>query len=165
MAKPIIDISLVGSQVLISALGKLGDRVQRKVVRQTMRKAAKRLNVAIVQNLSGIPVAPDSGRWLTAQAAQKPVSGRRTRRGIVIGIPLPTREQLGIAAKDKWYYPMAIEYGTTKSRGGRGPLPAFAPIRRAVNENAEKEHRLMGTEIGNGIEREARRAFAKAKIR
>ncbi len=165
MAKPIIDISLVGNKVLISALGKLGDRIQRKVVRQAMRKSAKRLNVAIIQNLSGIPVAPDSGRWLVAQSAQKPVPGRRSRTGIVIGIPLPTKEMLGIPAKDKWYYPTAIEYGTTKSRGGRGPLPAFAPMRRAVNENTAKEHQRMGTEIGKGIEREARRAFAKVKIK
>ncbi len=165
MAKPVIDISLVGNKVLIEALGGLHDRIQRKVVRQAMRKSAKRLNVAIVQNLSGIPVAPDSGRWLMAQSAQKPVPGRRSRTGITIGIPMPLREELGIPARDKWYYPTAIEYGTTKTRGGRGPLPAFAPMRRAVNENTDREHQAIGTEIGKGIEREARRAFGRLKIK
>ncbi len=164
MAKPVIDISLVGSKVLIEALGRLGDRLQRKVVRQAMRKSAKRLNIAIIQNLSGIPVAPDSGRWLMAQSAQKPQSGKRSRTGIRIELPYPTRDELGIDAKDKWFRPMAIEYGTTKNRQGRGPLPAFAPVRRAVNENTAKEHSIMATEIGRGIEREARKAFAKVKF-
>lgn len=164
MAKPVIDISFLGGKALERALSQLPDRIQRKVVRQSLRKSAKRVNTYIVQHLSGIPVSPDTGRWLIAQSAQKPKSGKRSRRGVRIELPYPTREELGIAAGDKYFYPAAIEYGTQKTRQGRGPLPAFAPIRRAVNENTEKEHRLMGAEIGKGIEREARRAFA-AKVR
>ncbi len=165
MARPVIDISILGDKALERGLSQLHGRIQRKVVRQSLRKSAKRLNAAIVQNLSGIPVAPDSGRWLTAQKAQKPISGKRSRRGVRIEVGYPSREALGIAAKDKYYYPAAIEYGTTKTRKGRGPLPAFAPIRRAVNEHTKTEHRLIGLEIGQGIEREARSAFAKAKIK
>lgn len=165
MAQPVIDISIVGDKALGRALAKLPDRIQRKVVRQSLRKSAKRQNQYIVQHLSGIPVAPESGRWLIAQSAQKPKTAKRSRRGIRIELPYPRREELGIAPGEKYYYPTAIEYGTTKTRQGRGPLPAFAPVRRAVDENMEKEHQIMGTEIARGIEREARRAFAKVKIK
>lgn len=165
MATPVIDISLLGDKALIRALAQLPDRIQRKVVRQSLRRSAKRVNGYIVQHLSGIPVAPDSGRWLIAQSAQKPKAAKRSRRGVRMEVSYPEREQLGIAPGDKYFYPAAIEYGTTKTRQGRGPLPAFAPIRRAINENTAKEHALMGAEIGKGIEREARRAFAKVKIR
>ncbi|KKN27514.1 hypothetical protein LCGC14_0863980 [marine sediment metagenome] len=165
MARPVIDISILGDKALERALSQLPDRIQRKVVRQSLHKSAKRVNGYLIRNLSGIPVAPDSGKWLAAQTAQKPKSGKRSRRGVRIELGFPTREELGIPAGDKYFYPAAIEYGTHKTRQGRGPLPAFAPVRRAVNENTDKEHRLMGTEIGQGIEREARRAFAKMKIK
>ncbi len=165
MAGPVIDISILGDKALERSLSQLHDRIQRKVVRQALRKSMKRANGYVVQNLSGIPVSPDTGRWLMAQSAQKPVVDGRSRTRIRLGIPYPTKEQLGIPAKDKFFWPNAIEYGTTKTRQGRGPLPAFAPVRRAINENTAKEHRLIGNEIGKGIEREARRAFAKVKIK
>lgn len=165
MARPVIDISLLGNKELERALSQLPDRIQRKVVRQSLRKSAKRVNTYVVRNLSGIPVSPDSGKWLAAQAAQKPKAAKRSRRGVRIEVGYPTREELGVPAKAKYFYPTAVEYGTHKTRKGRGPLPAFAPVRRAVNENTDKEHRLMAAEIGKGIEREARRAFAKMKIR
>lgn len=168
MARPVIDISILGDKALERSLSQLHDRIQRKVVRQAMRKSMKRANGYVVQNLSGIPVSPDTGRWLMAQSGQKPVVDGRSRTKIRLGVPYPTREQLGIPAGDKYFYPSAIEYGTVKSgstRKGRGPLPAFAPVRRAINENTAKEHRLIGNEIGKGIEREARRAFARVKIK
>ena len=165
MAKPVIDISILGDKELSRALSRLPDRIQRKVVRQSLRKSAKRANTYIGQNISGIPVSPDTGTWLMTQSAQKPQPGKRSRTGVRIELPYPTREELGISPTDKWFWPSALEYGTTKSRGGRGPLPAFAPVRRAINENTAKEHQLMGTEIGRGIEREARRAFARVKIK
>lgn len=161
MAKPVVDISLVGSDILIRQLASFEPRIQRKVVRQTLRKSAKRLQVHVIQNLSGYPVAPETGRYLFAMAGAKPKALRRSRYVIGVGIAMPVRAELGIDPGYEWYYPFAVEYGYTREARAPVVVPPKAPIRRAVNDNTDAEHRFMGRDIGKGVEREARTWFKK----
>lgn len=161
MAKPVVDISLVGSDILIRQLASFEPRIARKVVRQTLRKSVKRLKVHIVQHLSGYPVAPETGRYLTAMAGAQPKALPRKRHVIAQAIAMPTRAELGISPQEKGYYPFSLEYGYTREARAPVVVPPFAPIRRAVNDNTDAEHRLMGRDIGKGVEREARTWFKK----
>lgn len=156
MAKPAIDISLVGSDILIKQLASFEPKVQKRVVRQTLRKSAKHLKAHIVTNLSGHPVSPDSGRYLAAMTAAKPKALPRSRTMIGVGIAMPYRAELGIDPGYKWYYPFAVEYGHDRA-------PPKAPLRRAIDDHADEEHRFMGRDIGKGVDREARKHFKNVR--
>lgn len=162
VAKPIVDISLVGDKALIKGLARFEPRVQKKVVRGALRKSAKRLKAHVIRNLSGDPVKPDSGRYRAGMVAAKIRSLGRSRRLMALGFALPTRAELGIAPGYEWYYPFAVEYGYTRTARAPVTVAPKAPIRRAVNEHATEERLVMGREIGAGIKREAKKAFKKA---
>jgi hypothetical protein len=160
MAKPFVDISILGLESVSRALDRLPDKVQRRVVRPAIRKATKKNQTEIVQSLSGIPVKPDTGRYLTAMADPRAMRMIKSRTGLIgYVILMPTRDQLGIpqdtADRKYGYYPFVLEYGSAR-------LPARAPIRSTVNrrENADKVD--MGMDIIKGIERQWRR-LAKAR--
>lgn len=157
MARPIIDIRLIGDKKLIRALSKLPGASQKKVVRPGLRRTAKRLKGQVISNLSGDPVAPASGRWLAAAIAMPVRAMKRSRSHIGVGFAMPTREQLGIDPKDKWYRPFAVEYGTQVRAGGRGSVPELRPIRSAVDDHRQRELAMIGRDIGKGIEREWRK--------
>lgn len=151
----------MGSDILIRQLASFEPRIARKVVRQALRKSVRRLQGHIVQHLSGYPVAPETGRYLTAMAGAKPKALPRKRYVIAQAIAVPERSQLGIDPGYEWYYPFSLEYGYTREARAPVTVPPFAPIRRAVNDNTDAEHRFMGRDIGKGVEREARTWFKK----
>lgn len=165
MAQPVVDISLFGDKALKKALARLEPKLQKKVFRQTQRKSATRLRARITENLSGPVVDVHTGRYRDAmrKAPIRAFTNKRKRQKGV-GVHMPERHLLGISPDDQWYYPFVVEYGTEKDRQGRGPVPAFAPIRRAVNDNARRELATMATDMKVGIEREAKR-LPKAKVR
>lgn len=154
MAQPVVDISVVGVKAVSAMLGKLPDAAQKKAVRFALRRSAKRLKGHIVTNLSGHPVAPRSGRLLAAMKRVKVQALKRSRTRVGVFVALPTREELGIAPDDPYYYPAAVEYGHSRA-------PAKRFIRNAVNDHEAEELRMIGTDIGKGIEREARRLARK----
>ena len=156
MARPAVDIRLIGDKALIRALSKLPVTSQKKAVRPALRKAAKRLRGHIVENVSGTPVGVVSGRTLAAFTAARIRALKRSRSAIGVGVVMPTREELGIDPGDKWFHPAATEYGTVE-REGRGSIDETRFIRDAVDIHKAREIATLGTDIGKGIERHWRR--------
>ena len=169
MARPVIDIRLIGDKALIRNLAKTADASQRRIVRGAMKRGAQRVQGRIVQSVSGQPIGIDTGALLTAFAGVRliplgRVSQTRTRT-IGTGIPLPTREDLSIDARDKWYYPVALEYGTKERVHRRflrkprrlGAIKETRFIRNAVDDYRQQELATIGRDIGKGIEREWRK--------
>ncbi len=155
MARPAIDISLVGDKALLKQLANLGKpATQKKAVRPALRKSAKRIKPRVVANLSGHPVATRTGRLRAAFAAEKIHGLPRSRVIIGMGFDMPTREALGIDPSDKYYYPVAVEYGHARG-AGKAAAPPHPYIRPAVDSNRESELTLIGRDIGKAIEKQA----------
>ena len=148
MAGDGFDISLLGDKLLERKLARLGKSVQQgKALRPPMRASIKRLRGYIVNNLSGHPVAPDTGRYRDSMAVARPIPIKRSRSGpIGFTLELPDRWELGIPQEaKKKEYPVLLEYGWQR-------VPAKAPIRRAVDDHADAEHATIARAIGKRIE-------------
>lgn len=146
MPEPVINISMIGDDVVVKQLARLEAVTQKKIVRSAMRKSAKRVKDAVVREWQS---HADTGRTAAAMAATPVRSGGRSRRFIRMVWPLPDRHLLGIPENDPHYYPNAVEYG-------HGRVPAKAYTRRTVNRVTPREYRAMGHDIGDSIEREWR---------
>ncbi|HEB79291.1 MAG TPA: hypothetical protein ENI79_02300 [Rhodospirillales bacterium] len=147
MAKPAIDISLLGDKAIEKRLAKLPERIQRKAVRQTMRATLKNVHKRLDRNLSGGLLQEDSGAYRRAMRAQKIKSGKRSRSRLTLGVALPTREEMGIDPKDTHYYPAVLEYGAPGHQ-------AYAPIRRAVDDYAADDRKFMAADLAKRITKE-----------
>ena len=108
MAKPVIDLTLLGDKKLIKALATMPATLQKKAVRPALRKQAKRSRQHAVEMLSGGRVQPDTGRWLAAQKRAPIRAIKRSRKRIGYLVWYPTREELGIDPGYKWFYPAAV---------------------------------------------------------
>lgn len=158
MAGAAFQIMVLGDRAIRRGLKELPTRLRNKVLRQSFRASLERMRAALVQNLSGEPVAPLTGRYREAMRTIKQQPGKR-RRGIVRrGLPFPTREVLGIAADNPYYYPTVLEYGSEKRR-----IPALAPARRAVDDDYNAEARRIGIDVGKRVQVEALKAFRGAR--
>jgi len=143
-----VDISILGDKDLERKLSRIADKGQRKVVRAAIRKAATRARKRIVQNIQREGLV-DTGRMMQAFKKTKIVSASNNRNMIRVGPRLPTRSELGIDADAKGYYPTALEFGYALR-------PATPFIRPAIDEHKDEEIKVIGSDIGKGIEREAR---------
>lgn len=142
-----VDIRVLGVPELEKELRRLEDKTQRKIVRQALRKSAKRTKDRIIDNLSGEKVQVRTGQ-LRQAFKDAPIRGT-TRRGFTrVGVVFPERGALGIDAKDKHYYPTAVEYG-------HGTVPPHPFLRPAIDEHKQSEFDRIGKDIGKAIEREA----------
>lgn len=155
MARPAIDISLVGDKALLKQLANLGKpATQKKAVRPALRKSAKRIKSRVIANLSGHPVAPKTGRLRDAFKGEKIHALPRSRVIIGMGFDMPTRASLGIDPSEKGFYPMSLEYGHAKG-AGKSAAPPHPFIRPAVDSNRESELTLIGQDIGKSIIKQA----------
>lgn len=149
-----VDISILGDKALERKLAALGSPArQKKAVRPALRKSAKRIKAAMVQNLSGLVADPQTGALRAAMAKQKIIALRRSRGSIGVGIgqpefSMPGRADVGIDPKDPYYYPRHVEYG----HPGVAPRPY---IRSAVDRNRDSELAKIGADIGKGTEKVA----------
>jgi len=144
-----VDLRVLGVPELERKLKRLEAATQKKVVRQALRKSATRTKARVVDNLSGEKVNVQTG--VLRQAFKKAKIRGETKRGrIRIGIVFPERDALGITPDDKHYYPTAVEYC-------HGNVPPHPYMRPAIDEHRTGELRLIGRDIGNGIEKEAGR--------
>lgn len=143
-----IDISLLGDKALTRKLNKLPNRVQKKVVRQSMRKAAKPLLTLIKQAIGEIRVTGIHTDPLKRGMKIKSVKRSRTRVGVEI--VTPRRQELDIADSDKSYWPANIELGTSKS-------PPRKFIRDTVDSNRIQTMNIIQRELASGIIREAKK--------
>lgn len=143
------DLSLLGVKGMDRKLRRLEAKVQKSIVRKALRASAKRVRVYVVANLSGVKVNVDTGTLRDAFAKAK-IRGT-SRRGLIrIGLQYPERDDLGIPADSKYYYPTAVEYG-------HGDVRAYPYMRPAVDEHDTVERSLIGRDIGNGIKQAAGR--------
>lgn len=136
-----IDISFVGDDDLQRQLKRIAIQAQRKIVRAAMRKSMKS-----VKERAQALVPVDSGR-LRDSIHQK----SRTKRGITrVFVSTGTRQELGIPSDAKGFYPAVIEYGT-RTRA------AYSYLRRALHEKRGTVLKAVASDIGKGIEREAKK--------
>ena len=99
-----IDIRLLGDRALDRKMKRLTGPQQKKIVRRALRLAAK---VVLPTAKSLVPV--DRGT-LKKTLKIKALKQKRGKFGIVI--TTGTRDELGIASDDPFYYPAAVELGT-----------------------------------------------------
>jgi len=140
------DVSIDGDAELQRAIGSLLPKLEKKVLRQAMREAAKSLlldvRAAIRQiRQTGKQTDPLS-RGMTIKALKR---GR-----IGVRIETPTRAKLGIPASAKNYYPAHIELGSRNE-------PAEPYMRGPLDQGRQELTRKARNRIIAGIEREAGR--------
>jgi len=143
-----VDISMIGDEVLQRRLSNLVGKTQKKIVRQALRKEAKETKKRIVSNIKILGLI-DSGTMLQAYQNTK-VRSTSKRNFIRLGPENPKRDELGIRANDKYYYPYAVEFGHAGAK-------AHPFIRPAVDEYKTSSIKSIGRDIGSGIEREGRK--------
>jgi hypothetical protein len=147
MAAPVIDISLLGDAALERQLATMHDRIQKKVVRASMRAMMKIVKGRVVDKLSGAPINERTGNLRRAMAEQSVKTGRRSRTRITLSLPLPTRDELGIDPSDPWYYPAVLEYG------GPGHTE-YAYIRRSVDDHTSEDRAFLAADIARRLKAE-----------
>ena len=135
------DISVLGSAEIERKLGNLAVKVQRKVMRKAMRKAAKPI---LETAKSLVPV--DEGKL---RRSLKIRALKRRRGSFGVQVKTGTRDELGIAPDDPYYYPMAVETGTNK-------VAARPYLRPALKLNRTESLNILARELKAGIAREAR---------
>lgn len=152
MAAVAFDIKLFGDKELARQLGRLPVVLQTKILKKSFRASLKRVKNKVLLNMSGGAVQERTGRMVNAFERINPRVALDKDGGIVASMKLPSRAQMGIPIEAKGYYPTALEYGVKR---GKRPFAAKRMIRDAVNAVQAQELRRIGTEIGNGIAREA----------
>ena len=160
MAKPVVDISMIGDKELEQMLKKLPDIAQRKVVAAAARKSSKRSISLVVQAVSGNPVGVDTGRLLTGMALAKPQK-QPSKEAVVYYMFLPSRDQLNIAYDDLFFYPLHVEYGYIDRNGHA--VSAKSYLRSTIDDNKKMLVSQMGMDIRKGIIRNMKR-LAKKKL-
>lgn len=144
MAK-MVDITMLGDKKLSRKLARLPVAMQRKVVRPSLRAGAKPMLASAKQN------CPVKTGKLKKSLKLRALKARRGNFGVMVRTG--TREDLGIPADAKGYYPIAVEFG----HGGPQPAPAHPYIRPAFDTNKERAKRIIAREIGMRITAEARK--------
>lgn len=150
------DLRMIGDKEVERALGALPRELQTKTVRTALRKSGGRVKTELLLNLTGRILEEETGALVAAYEMQ-PVRTRRQPDGTVVAsIKTPTQVQLGLPRPrhdptiDVEHYGMIQEYG----QPDQPPRPF---MRKAVDDNVEREHRLIGQDVGAGTERAWRR--------
>lgn len=133
------DISAIGDKQIERAFGQLPERAQSRVIRKVNKQSVERLKNEMLINYSGRVVKEVTGETISAIESQRPTT--RSRGDVVVALlPYPQDAEAAITVN-------ALEYGTPT-------FAAKAPIRKAVNDNQERELGIIAKEIGKGVERE-----------
>ena len=135
-----IDIRVLGSIELQRVLDSIPFKVQKKVLRPALRAAAKIVRKDVKRLAPKSDKRRRSGKHLKDTIRVR--AGKRKRGVTRIQVQTGSRAELGISATDKYYYPMAIEYGRRKTGSGVG-------IIRSLTAAARKAFRRSGSFMGN----------------
>jgi len=138
--KGFIDISVLGDKKLQKQLKNIELKMQKKIVKKALRMGTK-VVLARAKALVPVSLGNTQGKHLRDTLKIKAFSKKGVFGSTVI---TGTREQLGIDANDRWYYPAHVELGTKKM----SPRPYLRP---ALRNNVEKIKRIVGVEIKRGI--------------
>lgn len=136
------DITLLGDDIVAARLRALPEKLERKVLRQAMRKAGRPI---LADAKANAPVKTGKMR-----ASLKLRALKRKRGRVGVRIETGTRAELGIPAEERWYYPAIVELGDGTARH----LP-HSFMRSALAKNRENSVRILRDDISRGIEREA----------
>ena len=158
MARPAVDISMIGDKKLELMLKKIPDIAQRRVVTSAVSKTAKAVHSLTIQAVSGNPVGVQTGKRLTAMIASKPKKQRRTT-AVVYYIDIPDRASAGVAKDAKWFPPIHVEYGYVGEHGNT--VPPHSYLRKPVDEHESALLADMGKDIRKGIIRNMKRLAKK----
>lgn len=144
------DMKMVGGKSIERAMVKLPGEVQTKVMRGEVRKSGNRLHTEVLLNLSGRVLDEESGRLVAAYEAQKVKTKVIPNVAVLAFFKIPTQPQLGMPRpgrkEDKDHYGMIQEFG----QPDQPPRPF---MRKAVNDNEEREHKRIGNGLGKGVTR------------
>ena len=133
-----VDISVLGNKQLQKQLKLLAGNMQKKIVRQALRAAAKPVLAAAKAKC---PVK--SGRL---EKSLKLRAMKRKRGQFGVRIKTGTKAELGIPADDKFYYPAHVELG-------HGSVPAVPYMRSALEENRSSSLRIVALMVKAGIDK------------
>lgn len=130
--------SITGHQELQRRLSTLKASLARKIVSRAMRQGAKHV---LAKSKALAPVKTG------ALKRSLKVRALKTRRKGVTGVAVQTgtREELGIPAKSKAYYPAALEFGSEN-------MPAKSYMRAALESQRGIVIRTIENELAIGIE-------------
>lgn len=145
-----VDISVLGDKQLERKLARLLAKTQKKIVRQAIRKEAKEAKKRVVGNIEKQDLVKTRVMLNAYRSAKIRTASNKPRSVIRIGVENPKRDDLGISADDKYYYPYAVEFGHSGAK-------AYPFIRPAIDEHQAKSKRRVAAEIAAGIHRESRR--------
>jgi HK97 gp10 family phage protein len=140
------DVSVFGDEVA-ARLQALPDAVERRLLSRALREGGK-VVLPVARSLT--PVR--SGR-LRRSLKLRAMRRKKGRVGVLIFTG--TREELQISGKDPYYYPTAVELGTSKRR-------ARPYLRPALFRTREQATEVIGQVLWAGIVRETARAAARA---
>jgi len=142
----VVSFNVKGFAELEKKLHNLVLKTQKTIVRSALRKEAVKARDRVADNIltSGLV---DSGVMYTAYKQTK-IKSANVKGMIRLGPENPTREALGIDAKDKYYYPYAVEFGHIRA-------PAYPFIRPAIDDHKEQSINSIASDIGAGITKEA----------
>src|SRR3990172_6499931 len=124
MADKFLDIKMLGEKELQARLKKIEIKMQRKIVKGAMMKAARLVLVKTGRLRDSLRI-----RTLTG-----------VRGAVGAKVETGTRQQLGIPHDEKYFYPAVVEY----------KHQSF--LRRAVDDDRELIMSIIAREIRAGIE-------------
>jgi HK97 gp10 family phage protein len=135
-------IDIVGAKEIIKALDQLAPKVERKVLRQSIRKGLKPL---LDECKANAPVAPVDGGKLRDSLAILTALGKKKRGTIA----------LEVRPREKWwagehYYPAQVEYGRPNLDNHMEPNPFMA---EAFSHRGEAAKDVALQEIKKGIDK------------
>lgn len=134
-----IGVSLFGDKRLMRQFDNVGKKGINTALRRAMRSSAKRLHREVLRR---VPI--DDGEYFEAIEKLKVRSGKRSRKGIRIGVD---RSAL---SEEMAQRSLILEYGT-KEREGRGIGPPRPHWRPAVDETRAREVIAIREEFIDGI--------------
>lgn len=142
--------SLLGDKELRRALEGLPDNIRNKALRQALREEMKPVLDDAQQN------AADTSQRLARTMRLRALKLRRST-GIGVKVETGTREELGIPADDRYYWPAAIELGTEFIRPRAYMRRALAKHKsNMLNRVARNMTQKVNTIVARDIERSLR---------
>ena len=127
-----VTLELKGFKEVINVFNKLPTKMQRKALTPALRAGAK-----IIQTEVKRTMRKDTSKNIKYLKIK---SIKRTRTGIGVMIVTGTRDQLGIAGDDPYYYPAIQEYGKKGFSGDRAQ-------RNALRKKKDEATRVIGTRL------------------
>lgn len=143
-----IDIRALNDAKLQADLKALPVALQRKMIRKGMRTAGniglKAAKAAALGYSKGAEGRLDEPQMPKVAKGLKLRSLKRSRKGFGLRYVTPTREELGIPAKAKGYWPAHAELGTKRS-------PALPFMRWSFDRNEPQMTEAIRADVSEGV--------------